>query len=236
VIDIDSIIDNTLNVFANSQSRLNALSKISQEDYHRLHTKPLTPLNIKIDCDKFKEEIEQYKVYFEQWGSQFTELPRLGLAVVNQDGVLKLNDPINGSLYEWNNKHPNSSLLETDCLTSTEVLDLPSLRLLKLFDGHWCRSNILKWDNGARFMPHIDTVVPSPWIRLWGTTDANNMEICFYDKKGPIKIEPVESGRIYVIDTSLVHDAAATGPVYQFFLSVLPSAYNLILSSSKEGI
>ncbi len=235
VIDIDKIINDTSLVFENASKKLSTLPSISKEDYYRLHTKPLTPLNIKIDCKQFLNEIKTYDKNFKQWGTEFQELPRYGIALVNQDGLLKDNDPINGSLYEWNKNNRNKPLIETDCRAPTKVFNLESLNPLRIFDQHWCRSNILKWETNAKFMPHVDCILPTPWIRLWGTTDAENTVINFYDKKGPIDIEPIESGRIYIIDTSLVHDASANGSIYQFFLSVLPSAYNLLLSASKEG-
>ena len=225
MIDVNKIVSDTLTVFENSTDKLSSLPSVSTEDYLKLHTSPLTALNLKIDCEYFEREIAAYNSYFYQWGTQFADLPRYGLALVNQDGVLKANDPINGSLYEWNSKFPDKPLLETDCRTPTNVMSMQSLNPLRVFDGHWCRSNIFKWEAGAKFMPHIDTVVPSPWIRLWGTTDASTTQVNFYNEKGPIDVGPIESGRIYVIDTSLVHDASATGLVYQFFLSVLPSSY-----------
>ena len=40
---------------------------------------------------------------------------------------------------------------------------------------------------------------------------------------------------MYVIDTSLVHDATATGNnVYQLFLSVLPTATDLIINNTTH--
>jgi hypothetical protein len=226
MIDLDKIISDTLSVFENNKDRLAQLESINADQYYKLHTGPLTPLDIKIDCDQFEKEIEQFSQHFYQWGTLTSS--RLGLALVNRDGVLKPNDPINGSLYEWNASNPGVPLIETDFQTPTAVMSIESLKPLSVFNGCWSRSNILKWSIGCEFKPHIDTVLPAPWIRLWGTTNAESIILRFYQKDGTVNTVPVESGRIYLIDTTLVHDAVCLGPTaYQFFLSVLPSACQL---------
>jgi hypothetical protein len=234
IVDVEKIISDTKEVFSKSQVQRQKFSEIteyvSEKDYQELHTDFLTPTNIKIDCQLFVKEIEYYREHFEQWGTQHTHLPRYGLALVNQDGLIKNNDPINGSLYEWNVRFPNNPIIESDCRAATEVMQLTSLNNLKVFNGHWCRSNIFKWHTQAEFKPHIDTVIPSPWIRLWGTTDPDGVEIRYARKSGElIKVTNIEAGRIYIIDTSLVHDAVSRNDsVYQFFLSVLPSSINIL--------
>jgi hypothetical protein len=234
IIDSKKIITETLQAFSNSAAQQKKFSEIvkyvNKNDYQQLHSSFLSPTTIKIDCDQFVKEIEKFSDDFEQWGTQHTHLPRYGLALVNQDGKIKKQDPINGSLYEWNVKYPNDPIIESDCTSTTSVMSLPSLTPLLVLTGHWCRSNILKWHNGADFKPHIDTLVPSPWIRLWGTTDPDSLEIRYDNGNGTlIKVEGIEAGRIYIIDTSLVHDAVCKDSiVYQFFLSVLPSSINIL--------
>jgi hypothetical protein len=228
MIDSEKIIFDTLEVFNRSPAQKKKFadikSFISKDRYKQLHKSFLTSLLIKIDCDLFVKEIDQYSEYFEQWGTQHTHLPRYGLALVNQDGVLKKQDPVNGSLYEWNEKNPTNPLIESDCKIPTEVMTLKSLKPLSDFDTTWYRSNILKWHDGAEFKPHIDTVIPSPWFRLWGTTDSDNTIIRYWDEntQSMKNFTGIESGRIYLIDTSIVHDAYSTGNVYQFFLSLDP--------------
>jgi hypothetical protein len=240
IIDAEKIVSDTLKVFQSSEVQKKKFAEItdyvSADDYKRIHPQPLAPLDLDIDCDQFVKEIEQYSSHFYQWGTQHQHLPRYGLALVNQDGILKANDPINGSLYEWNSTHPDQPLLESDCVAGTEVLGVPSLSPLSVFNGHWCRSNIFKWHRGAEFYPHIDAVVPSPWIRLWGTTNPQGLDVRFYDSESQqMKIaQGIEPGKIYVIDTSIVHDAVSKDDnTYQFFLSVLPSAYQTILRLLK---
>lgn len=231
-VDEKKIIDETKEVYFSTEVQRNKYqsltSFVSEQDYHNLHSTPLVPLDIKIDVETFIQEIQQYDQHFEQWGNQHLHLPRYGLALVNLDGVLKKKDPINGSLYQWNLHNPTFPILETDCQTSTEVMNLKSLDPLKALDGYWCRSNILKWNDGAHFLPHIDTFIPSPWIRLWGTT-SNDVKLRFADNGVMVDHADVEPGRIYIIDTLKVHDARCEGnTTYQFFLSVVPAALDLL--------
>lgn len=233
-VDTEKIIADTLQVFNNSSAQREKFSKITEyvstQDYLDLHNGFLTPTTIKINCDQFLNEIVMYESYFEKWGTQHLHLPRHGLALVNLDGILKKNDPINGSLYEWNVNFPEYPIIESDCLMPTPVMRLKSLEPLNIFNGHWCRSNILKWEQYADFKPHIDAVVPSPWIRLWGTTNPKHVDVKHDNGRGElVTVENIEAGRIYIIDTSIVHTASSTnGTVHQFFLSVLPSAINML--------
>jgi hypothetical protein len=233
-VDSLKIIADTLQVFSRSTAQKEKFSKITEyvsiKDYSELHSSFLTPTTIKINSDQFLKEIVIYDSYFEQWGTQHLDLPRYGLALVNLDGILKKHDPINGSLYEWNVNFPDRPIIESDCLIPTPVMELQSLEPLHIFKGHWCRSNILKWAQSADFKPHIDTIIPSPWIRLWGTTNPENVDVRYDNGQGElIKVENIEAGRIYIIDTSIVHTASsANGSTHQFFLSVLPSAINML--------
>ena len=236
MIDPEQIISDTRTVFFQSEFQRKKYSQIkkfvSDADYLSLHTEFLTPLDINIDVDLFHEEIVKFNSHFEQWGSEHTHLPRSGIALVNQDGILKNQDPINGSLYEWNKKFPNQPIIESDCTIPTEVMQINSLRSLDVFKNYWFRSNILKWQAGAEFKPHIDTILPSPWLRLWGTTDSENIEIrCWNTDTNQMQaVQNIESGRIYLIDTSRVHDAVGHGDAYQFFLSVSPDSIEKIQS------
>ena len=231
-INAQQIIDETIAVFEKSGAAdivRRCENVVRDEEYKRLHPFPLTATNILIDCKQFEKDIEQYQGAFEQWGRDHIHLHRYGLALVNQDGVIKTNDPINGSLMAWNRDNPTQPLIETDCTVPTEVMQMPSLESLNVFEGHWCRSNILKWNKDAFFFPHIDTIVPSMWIRLWASTSPDVTVRFFNEITGELQVEEFEPGRVYIIDTSLVHDAVATGSnVYQLFLSVLPSAVPVI--------
>jgi len=234
IIDAEKIISDTLKVFFNTEEQKKKFNEINEyvteEEYKKLHKNFLVPLDIKIDCDLFSNEIVEYSNFFEQWGTEHIHLPRYGLALVNQDGILKSKDPINGSLYEWNVRHPTNPIIESDCKIPTLVMTMSSLKPLECFNQYWFRSNIFKWGEGAEFKPHIDSIIPSPWLRLWGTTDAENTEVRCWDPetKKMKTISGIESGRIYLIDTSQVHDAISHKEVYQFFLSVSPKALNIV--------
>lgn len=229
-INAQEIIDETYDVFIKSGFKqvLDNSVTISEKDYINLHETFLVPTSIKLDTELLKIQVQQFK--FHQWGKNHTHLPRYGLALVNKTGELIDDDPINGSLMTWNKEHPNSPIIETDCVKPTPVMNISCLNPLKIFDGHWTRSNILKWNEGAKFLPHIDTVVPSMWLRLWMSTEGLVVRYC--DKHSDeLKTIEYEPGRVYLIDTSLIHDAyAVKDNVYQLFLSVFTTADSLISS------
>jgi hypothetical protein len=238
IADAEKIVRDTVNIFFNSEIQKKNFLKIKEyldeEKYRSIHRSFLTPLDIKINKEDFIKEIQEYSTNFCQWGNEHTHLPRYGIALVNQDGILKADDPINGSLYEWNKNNPDDPILETDCRSLTEIMYRSSLKPLSIFDGHWCRSNILKWDKSAEFKPHIDTIIPSPWIRLWATFDKD-IVLEYHNGDSTVPVTDIEEGRVYLIDTSLVHYARAEiDQTYQLFLSVLPSAYDLIKENLYE--
>jgi hypothetical protein len=228
-VDAEKIINETIEVFKNSGANKLFKEFVTEYDYRLLHPYPLTATTISIDPIQFKKEIKKWDSVFERWGKDHTHLSRYGASLVNQDGSFLKDDPINGSLMAWNKDNPDMPLIETDCRKPTDLMSLPSLSSLDIFKGYWCRSNILKWNREAKFLPHIDTIVPSPWIRLWASMD-DNIIIRFYNKvTGELESASFEPGRIYLIDTSLVHDAYATGDnSFQLFLSLIPSAVSLV--------
>lgn len=229
-IDAEQIINETHNVFIKSGFKeiLDNSITICEKDYINLHKNFLVPTSIVIDTKLLKKEVQHYN--FQQWGKNHTHLPRYGLALVNKTGELIDDDPINGSLMTWNKEYPNNPLIETDCLKPTPVMNMSCLKPLQIFNGYWTRSNILKWNTGAKFLPHIDTVIPSMWLRLWMSTEGTVIRYCEKNSDELITIN-YEPGRVYLIDTSLIHDAYATQDnVYQLFLSVLTTACSVISS------
>lgn len=227
----NEIIENTKKAFFTSEiqkAHFDSITEfIDESNYHKLHKSPLAPLDITFDYENLAEEISEYSSFVEDWGD-FTENPRRGLALVNQTGNLIKNDPINGSLHHWNSNNPHNPILESDCVNPTSVLGIPSLKNLAVFNSHWCRSNILIWEEGAKFYPHIDTLVPSPWFRLWAT-DSKNIKLFFAQDNYLHECPDIEQGRLYLIDTSIIHSAEAVGgDGHQLFLSCLPSAQSVI--------
>lgn len=236
-IDADEIMRDTFEAFFANEVQVDyygalhdTVGNISKDDYTALYYKYLVPTKIKIDHELFEYEIKQYDKCFEQWGKVLSELPRKACALVNYDGLIKEDDVVNRSLYEHNVDNPNRPTADSDFRRPTEILDLPSLEPLNILDPYWCRSNILRWDEGAKFLPHIDCVHGHTHsLRLWGTT-TNNIRLRFHNGSNElIEHDDVEPGRIYLIDTATIHDARCIeGRGYQFFLAVLPQAYNLL--------
>ena len=229
-IDGKKIIQETVEVFTKSgfMSLLESMPSVSESDYHSLHTKSLVKTSISIDTNKLIEQLEPY--VFKQWGKNHLEVPRYGLALVNQSGELIEDDPVNGSLMAWNKEHPDSPLIETDCVKPTEVLAIPALKPLHILNDYWTRSNVFKWDNNAYFTPHIDTCIPSAWLRLWMGTEG--VVVRFYNEQTEeLEVVEYEPGVLYIIDTSKIHDAySVKDNVYQLFLSVHPNCYSILKS------
>jgi len=221
-VDKKGIINQTRDVFVKSRAfeKIRDYERISEKDFDFLHKSFLTPTKLTISLDNFHKEIADFQPYFEPWGIDSTDESRQGISLVNTDGVLKQQDPINGSLMEYNSatRYP---LLEVDCKETTSLFDINSMSSLKKLDGTWYRSNILKWKEKAKFVPHIDSLKPAYWIRLWGVDNPDNIILRYYEN-GMKVVKNIEPGRIYIIDTTLVHDAIGLGECYQWFLSVAP--------------
>lgn len=236
MIDPQEIISQSIDAFrmVGAFHRVVGMPSLNEPGYSMLHREFITPLDVKIDAEQFKKEIPKFENYFQQWGKNHSQLPRTGLALVNETGRLIDNDPVNGSLME-RAVMTGECVLELDFKRATPVMDLPSLKPLNVFHGNWYRSNILKWEKGAEFIPHIDTIVPSYWLRLWGTTDPDNMVLEYHDGNDFIRVTDIEPGRIYIIDTSKVHKARCTSDsCYQFFLSVSFDALPAIQQLSQD--
>jgi len=202
---------------------------LQKDEYNDLHKDFLTPLDIYIDCNLFQSEIDKFHDSFQKWGNRYPNLPRFSVPLVNSNGRLdNVQDPSLGSLSHWNEDNPDNPLIENDFSTPTSVMNIKSLQPLKIFETYLTRSNILKWYKDAEFKPHIDTQVPTPYLRLWGTTDPTTIELSYFSGDSFNVVKNIEKGRLYLIDTSIVHIAKATGFNYQFFISVNSEAWKLI--------
>jgi len=208
--------------------------KISVAEYYRLHTGYITPLDLKIDVDQFTREIERYRDHFRQWGNQYTHLPRYGIPLVNLTG--NIDDKVDPSCYplhQWNTEFPQEIYCDPDFTKPTEIFDLPSLGPLHPFREYMVRSNILLWNNTAKFWPHVD-ITPGKidHLRLWGTTgSSDDYELTWKEHR----VRDFEPGRLYLIDTMKWHGAEAhTDNVYTFFLAMnlqaLPLLEKLVLT------
>lgn len=203
---------------------------VSEEDYHRLHTEALVATDIDIDIPSFRKEIEKYDEHFSRWGNTHLNYPRFGLPLVNLTGTLDdPKDPSRMPLDEYFIEYSTADdvLLDHEILEKTEVYDMASLQpLTEVFGEYMCRSAILKWDIMGHFKEHIDVTVPAPNLRLWGTT-SNKMQL----KIGGKIINNIIPGKIYIIDTSLVHSAhALEDGIYQFFIGLTIDAYDTMMA------
>ena len=178
------------------------MNYISEEDYERLHTQNLVPLDININVKDFLEDMNEYDSHFYQWGDKFTDLPRYGLPLVNENGKMDNDpEPVCWPLVRWNfvnlgyndtpedftrfyknvqnNIDTEKLQLETYFTQPTSALSMKSLEPLNDIKPYMVRSCILKWHTKAHFKPHYDTWHPVKWLRLWGTTNPDGMYLRF---------------------------------------------------------
>lgn len=221
-------------------------------EYARLHTSPLVPLDIQIDLDLFYSAMDEYYYAFRRWGTDHLDKRRYGLPLVNLSGELTDNpDPTIYPLDKWNAGREDK-IWDCDFTCATEVLHHPAFDSFNSIKTHMVRSSILKWYEGSLFYPHIDTWLPSPIIRLWGTDCPDRVKLSFnatgersaYIQRSPgvydvpenleqarqnlTPIQGVEAGRLYLIDTTIMHDAQASDEVFQFFIALNTSAKDVI--------
>lgn len=177
---------------------------LTKEQYYKLHTQLLLPLDIKIDVEFFKLEMNKYEDCFHQWGDLLTQYPRFAYPLVNLNGRLdNYPEPACYPLDRWNfiqtglentkenfdnyifnmSQFNEEPLFEIDFTEPTEILDLKSLRVLDPIKKFMTRSCILKWNSMGHFNPHFDSWHPTRWLRLWGTTDPDKMKLR-YRKNG----------------------------------------------------
>lgn len=238
---------------------------LTKIQYNNLHSYSLIPLNIKINTDLFLLEIEKYKNKFHRWGDKYREYPRYAIPLVNLNGELdndpepacypldrwnflqtKLNDNSeNFTDFVFNTSHfeKDNNLFEIDFNEYTELMNLNSLKCLNSIKKYMVRSCILKWHSMGHFLPHFDTWHPTKWLRLWGTTNPENMKLRYKVKgeNGVVEnkltgdfekyeeIKNVEPGRLYLHDSLQWHDAFAfEDEVYQFFIALNIDSYETL--------
>lgn len=206
------------------------LPKLDNEKYALLHENLLTPTDIKIDVDAFKKEIKEYDEYFGTWGKNWLQYPRYGIPLVNLTGKLTENsDPSRMPLDEYIMLE-NKILHDVDVTKKTPLAKMNCLQPLDSVLQYAGRSSILKWDSLGHFKPHADVVLPAPNLRIWGTTSAN-----LTLKIDNTHIKNIEPGRIYVIDTSKIHEAWANeNEIYQFFISLTIDSYETLYESCRQ--
>lgn len=210
--------------YAPVRAKWNKADKISKRVWDNMHTDYFVPLDIVVDMDQLEEELKD--IEWKKWvnpDQDFTDRPNYAYALTDGE--------IEGSTYWpndlWNMEHPDQPLLDIDFNMPTNFFKFSeSLTwIYEIFVEHWSRSHILKWDEMGHFRPHVDTVVPAINYRFWATNKPEDYVIRFEDKT----IEGLEKGRVYLIDTSKVHEGWSTGEnVLTLFLSVNPKARKTI--------
>jgi hypothetical protein len=215
---------------------------IDKNIYFDIHRQPLTPLDIKVDVTQLCNDMNEYRYAFRRWGLKHLKYPRFGAPLVNENGEMFNNpEPVCFPLDQWYEMMGDKDTYEDTYYTEpTELLDAKCFDPLNHIKSYMVRSCILKWNDTGHFKPHIDTGIPTNTIRLWGTNDPENM-ILRFDKNNKrsnsihfsdfdlTPFENIEAGRLYIIDTNIIHDAAATGDnVYQFFIALRADAFDLL--------
>jgi hypothetical protein len=218
--------------------KYHSYKKLEADDYWAIHKDFLTPTSIQIDLEKFSACMDKYKEHFKPWGNNRPELNdiRQGLPLVNMHG--RYDDPNDisiGPLDQYNKSNPDIPYLENDFVVHTEILSDPAFRSLGRLTEYLCRSSILHWHKGANFLPHYDVLVPTVNLRLWGTNDPSSISLRYQLGDEMIEVaNTVEAGRLYLIETSTIHDATCIGEdVYQFFLALNIDSYNIVKLESR---
>jgi len=120
-------------------------------------------------------------------------------------------------------------MLENDFKTPTDILNLQCFDVLKSLRKYMVRSSILYWKKGANFDPHWDVILPTVNLRLWGTSDPSNIQLRYKNNEEMIVCEDVEPGRLYLIETSTIHDATCLqDDGYQFFIALNVNSYETL--------
>tara|TARA_B110000503_G_C7152159_1_gene415692 strand:+ start:2180 stop:2884 length:705 start_codon:yes stop_codon:yes gene_type:complete len=214
-------------------TRFNLYPKIDIQEYEQLHNSRIIPTILKIDVADFFETMKKYDSYFKNWSNNRPDQIgiRQGLPLVNLTGrYTDDNDITIGPLDYYNKNNPDNRYNETDIRVFTKILYEKCFDPLQILHDYIIRSSILKWKKGANFFPHKDLQPPTPHLRLWGTTDPDNIKLRFENDQGElIEVENVEAGRIYIIDTAITHDAHCVNDIgYQFFIAVASEAYDIM--------
>lgn len=214
-------------------TRFDLSPKCDYKEYRELHTSLMMPTSIKINVKLFRETMNKYSNFFKSWSNNRSDMIeiRKGLPLINLTGKYDEDEDLTiGPLDFYNKNNPNRRYNETDIITPTPILYEKCFDPLKVLHPYLIRSSILKWNNGANFLPHIDLQPPTPHFRLWGTDDPESIKLRFKNSNGEFEeMINVEPGMVYIIDTAEVHDALCINKTaYQFFIAVKAESYEIL--------
>lgn len=218
---------------SNAMLKYHSCKKLEADKYWSIHKDFLIPTSLTINLNDFADCVDYYNKYFKPWGNNRKELNeiRKGLPLVNYHGKYDDENDISiGPLDQYNKTNPENPLLENDFVAPTDILNHHCFDPLNIIKEYMCRSSILYWKNGANFLPHYDVLVPTINLRLWGTNDPRSVSLRVQRDNEMVEFAHiVEPGRLYLIETSTIHDAACIGDeVYQFFIALNIFSYNTL--------
>tara|TARA_R110000782_G_scaffold160910_1_gene252948 strand:- start:124 stop:831 length:708 start_codon:yes stop_codon:yes gene_type:complete len=206
--------------------------KLDVDSYWKIHTDFLVPTQFKIDINTYNVQIDKYRDFFKSWGQNKPELNQIrkGLPLVNLDGSYTNKTDISiGPLDDHNSRYPENCYLENDFTVHTDILNLSCFDVLDPIKQYLCRSSILGWNEGANFSPHWDIILPTVNLRLWGTNNPDNIRLRYKQGEDMLPCVAVEPGRLYLIETSTVHDARCVkDAVDQFFIALNVYSYDTL--------
>lgn len=192
----------------------------SIDEYKSIHRDILMPTVYHIE--NFEEEIKSYHQHFTQWGPTHTQFPRYGLSLVNRTGDYL--DAASNSPLDTHYEYSNEVLWDTDFTVATPALEMKSFNVIQPLKKYMIRSNVLWWNLMGHFKPHVDISENFfTHLRLWGTNKTPSQYVFKFNGK-KVDFEP---GRLYLVDTSVLHEAKAlTDYSYTYFFSIKKQAYD----------
>ena len=209
---------------------------LDHDEFYSMQTKNFLPLrDIVINTQELDEQLAPYKQYFRNWGVNHLEkMFRQGIPLVNGTGNLDDEvDPTIWPLDQYNREH-GTVLRDNHFTTPTPILDLPCFDSLAPIKPYMLRSSVIWWKKGSFFFPHIDSVLPTGYIRLWGTNKPENYLFSYLEGSNHTQQDGWDEGQIYLCDTVKQHYAEALADdVYTYFFCLDSSAYDVVKELSR---
>lgn len=221
-----------------------SLDTIDPDTYLKQHYQPMVDLGVDIDLDLFNREVDHYKDNFQPWGINDDKRNRFGIDLTGPDTPIDVfPQPANWPLDIWTAHHPDKPFFDATLTTPTEhFYKFESLYpIYELFEGHIARTNVVWWNKGGEFHPHIDCIVNRAVnYRIWiSNTTGQGHPLLFANRENSNGMKNVSDdlipGRMYLLDTSMYHNGYATQDnVFSMLMSVLPSASDVITNLINE--
>lgn len=167
------------------------------------------------DPSKFLKDIEVFDNDWKQYNPR-KSIPRQGLSITSLDGGLS-GVPDLDSFKEYN-AEKSTQFTEVDITTPTPVYEY-ARPYLAPFEGHICRTHVIRLAPGGYFPPHRDShFVSIKSFRIFVPLKACNPEHMYFLQED--RILHFEHGRPYFIDTCVRHSLFNYGPDHSYFIVV----------------